>query len=94
MFCFYQEFKYFTLFSFKLQSAKQPANKLIMSGGSTDLVKDGEGAGCVAFEGELAVLSGCALGAGPLEQHAGHAVPVVDPDGVSLQCYVRGRLEK
>ena len=47
----------------------------------------GEGAGRVAFEGELA------LGAGPLEQHAGHAVPVAGPDGVRLQCYVGGRLE-
>lgn len=53
----------------------------------------GEGAGRVALEGELAVLSGCALGAGPLEQHAGHAVPVVGPDSVSLQCYVGGRLQ-
>lgn len=52
-----------------------------------DLVKDaGEGAGCVAFEGELAV------GAGPLEQHAGHAVPVAGPDSVSLQCNVGGCL--
>lgn len=53
----------------------------------------GEGAGRVAFEGELAVLAGCAFGAGPLEQHAGHTVPVVDPDRMSLQCYVGGCLE-
>lgn len=59
-----------------------------------DLVKDaGEGAGCVAFEGELAVLPGRALRAGPLEQHAGHAVPVTGPDSVSLQCDVGGCLE-
>lgn len=53
----------------------------------------GEGGGCVALEGELAVLSGRALGARPLEQHAGHAVPVVGPDSVSLQRYVGGCLE-
>lgn len=55
---------------------------------AADLVQNaGEGAGSVAFEGELAVR------ARPLEQHAGHAVPVVGPDSVSLQCNVRGRLE-
>lgn len=60
-----------------------------------DLVKDaGEGAGGVAFEGELAVLARQALGARPLEQHAGHAVPVVGPDGVSLQRDVGGHLHK
>lgn len=53
----------------------------------------GEGAGGVAFEGELAVLAGCPLWAGPLEQHAGHAVPVVGPDSVGLQRYVGGCLE-
>lgn len=52
----------------------------------------GEGAGGVAFEGELAVLAGVGTGAGPLEQHAGHAVPVVGPDGVGLQCNVGGSL--
>lgn len=50
----------------------------------------GEGDGCVAFEGELAVL-GCALVGG--RQHAGHAVPVVCPDSMSLQCYVGRCLE-
>lgn len=59
-----------------------------------DLVKDaGEGASGVALEGELAVLAGCALGAGSLEQHAGHAVPVIGPDGVGLHCYVGGCLD-
>lgn len=73
---------------------KQPADKWELSLKGADLVKDaGEGAGCVAFEGELAVLSGCALWAGPLEQNAGHAIPVVGPDNVSLQCYVGGCLE-
>ena len=42
----------------------------------------GEGAGRVAFEGELA------LGAGPLEQHAGHAVPVAGLGHVGVQRYV------
>lgn len=67
---------------------KQPAAELELSTpGGADLVKDaGEGAGCVAFEGELAFL--CALGTGPLEQHAGHAVPVVSTDNVRLECYV------
>lgn len=54
----------------------------------------GEGAGRVAFEGELAVLSGRALWAQPLEQHAGHPVPVAGPDGVSLQRDVGGCLEE
>lgn len=59
-----------------------------------DLVQQaGERPGHVAFEGELAVLAGRSLGAGPLEQHAGHAVPVSGPDGVSLQRYVWGRLQ-
>lgn len=62
---------------------------------SKDLVQDaGEGAGRVAFEGELAVLSRRALWAQPLEQHAGHPVPVAGPDGVSLQRDVGGRLEE
>lgn len=66
------------------------------SGGvaAADLVQEaGEGAGHVAFEGELAVLPGGTLRDGPLEQHAGHAVPVAGPDSVSLQSYVGGRLE-
>lgn len=52
-----------------------------------------EGARGVAFESELAVLARCALGAGPLEQHAGHAIPVIGPDGVGLHCYVGGCLK-
>lgn len=60
-----------------------------------DLVKDaGEGAGGVAFEGELAVLARRALGAGPLEQHAGHAVPLAGPDCVGLHRYVGRHLER
>lgn len=59
-----------------------------------DLVQEaGEGPRHVAFEGELAVLPGGALGDGPLEQHAGHAVPVAGADSVSLQSDVGGRLE-
>lgn len=54
-----------------------------------DLVKDaGERASCVAFEGELAVLSRRALRARPLEQHAGHTIPVAGPDSVGLHRYV------
>lgn len=61
---------------------------------AADLVQEaGEGPSHVAFEGELAVLPGGTLGDGPLEQHAGHAVPVAGPDSVSLQSYVGGRLE-
>lgn len=67
--------------------------KLLLSLGGADLVKDaGKGAGCIAFEGELAVLSRCAFRTGLLEQPAGHAVPVVGPDSVNLQCYVGGCL--
>lgn len=63
-------------------------------GGGADLVQQaGERARHVAFEGELAVLAGRPLGAGPLEEHAGHAVPVSGPDGVSLQGDVWGRLQ-
>lgn len=57
------------------------------------VVEREEGGGGVAFEGELAIVAGQSLRAGPLEQHAGHAVPIVDPDRVGLQCDVRGRLQ-
>lgn len=61
---------------------------------AADLVQEaGEGPSHVAFEGELAVLPSGTLRDGPLEQHAGHAVPVAGPDSVSLQSYVGGRLE-
>lgn len=61
----------------------------------SDLVQQaGERACHVAFEGELAVLPCRALGARPLEQHAGHTVPVISPDGVRLQRDVGGRLEE
>lgn len=61
---------------------------------AADLVQEaGEGPSHVAFEGELAVLPGGTLRDGPLEQHAGHAVPVAGPDSVSLQSDVGGRLE-
>lgn len=74
----------------KLNSGAQRAWRV----GGADLVQEaGERPGHVAFEGELAVLAGRPLGAGPLEQHAGHAVPVGGPDGVSLQRYVGGRLQ-
>lgn len=67
--------------------------KLLLSLVGADLVRDaGRGVGCVAFEGELAVLSRCAVGTEPLEQPAGHAVPVAGPDSVNLQCYVGGCL--
>lgn len=54
----------------------------------------GEGTSSVALEGELTVLARCALGAGPLEQHAGHAVPVTGPNGVGLHCNVGGCLKE
>lgn len=61
----------------------------------SDLVQQaGERARHVAFEGELEVLPWRALRAWPLEQHAGHTVPVSSPDGVCLQRNVGGRLEE
>lgn len=61
--------------------------------GGAHLDKDtGEGTGGVALKGELAVLTVRALRAWPLEQHAGHAVPVGSPDRVGLQRDVGGCL--